>query len=230
MATANPRWIDLSHPLTPETPAFPGDPPIAIEVLDSTDTPTGGGPPAAPGQMHLNCSRLGISTHCGTHLDAPFHFYGNGRTIDQVGLDQCSGPAVVAKLGLLAPDTVITPQLLAPWEEAIGQSRRLLLDTGWYRRWGQEDYFIRHPVLTGATGRWLVECGLQLIGVDFPSLDHPPCPAHVEILGAGVLIVENLTNLEPLPEDEFEFLCLPLALAGRDGSPVRAAARTRPAP
>ena len=120
METANPRWIDLSHPLTPETPAFPGDPPIAIEVLDSTDTPTAAGAPSAPGEMHLNCSRLSISTHCGTHLDAPFHFYGDGRAIDQVGLDQCNGAAVVAKLGALAPDTVITPQVLAPWEEAIG--------------------------------------------------------------------------------------------------------------
>ena len=213
------RWIDLSHPLAADTPSFPGDPPIQIEVADSTDTPSDGG------EMHLNCSRLEISTHCGTHLDAPFHFFGEAKTIDQVPLEQCSGPAVAIDLGELAPDTVIEPETLEPWEGDIRRTRRLLLNTGWARNWKEEAYFTSHPVLTGKTGRWLVNCGLELIGVDFPSLDHPPCDAHVEILGAGVLIVENLTNLDALPQGEVEFLCLPLALVGRDGSPVRAVAR-----
>ena len=212
-------WIDLSHPLSTDTPSFPGDPPIDIEVVDSRDAPS------TEGEMHLNCSRLGISTHCGTHIDAPYHFYSDGKTIDSVPLDQCNGQACAADLGTLAPNTSITPQMLAPWETDIRRTRRLLLNSGWYRHWNQEDYFDRHPVLTGETARWLVQCGLQLIGVDFPSLDHPPCPAHVEILGAGVLIVENLTNLDVLPGGDVEFLCLPLALVGRDGSPVRAVAR-----
>jgi len=65
--------------------------------------------------------------------------------------------------------------------------------------------------------------GCGLIGVDTPSVDRPPYPAHLAILGADVLIVENLTNLDTLPA-EFELVATSLKIVGRDGSPVRAVA------
>jgi kynurenine formamidase len=67
---------------------------------------------------------------------------------------------------------------------------------------------------------------VELLGVDMPSVDQAPFPAHKVLLGAGVLIVENLTNLEAIGADRFELIVLPLKLMGRDGSPVRAIART----
>ena len=215
----NKRWIDLSHPIDGDTPAFPGDLPVEIEILGSTDEPS------SDGERRLNCSRIGISVHCGTHLDAPFHFFGDGKTIDQVPLEQCNGPAVAIKLPQLSPDTVIGPLDLQPWEASLRRTRRLLLNSGWHQRWKQEEYFQTHPVLSGEAARWLVECGVELVGVDFPSVDHPPNDAHVEILGAGALILENLTNLDEVPNEGFELVTLPLALVGRDGSPVRVAAR-----
>ena len=216
------RWIDLSHPIDGDTPVFPGDPPIEIEILDSTSEPD------RAGERHLNCSRIAICVHNGTHLDAPFHFFAQGRTIDQVPLGQCNGPATSIKLPLLAADTMIQPLDLQPWEASIRRTRRLLLNSGWYRRWKVEGYFQNHPVLSGETARWLLGCGVELIGVDFPSVDHPPFEAHLEILGAGALILENLTNLDLLPHAGFEIATLPLALVGRDGSPVRVAARLEP--
>ncbi len=65
---------------------------------------------------------------------------------------------------------------------------------------------------------------MQLVGVDTTSVDHPPFEAHLALLGAGVLIVENLTNLDALPSDVFQFIATPLKIRGRDGSPVRAIA------
>jgi kynurenine formamidase len=215
------RWVDLSHPLSEATPPFPGDPPVEITVLDATlasdDQP----------REHLNCSRLTACVHCGTHMDAPFHFFANGATIDQVSLSTCCGPALLINLqGCLAPHAVIDAGDLQRWRNEMKVIPRIILYTGWYGHWNQPDYFDAHPVLTRAAARLVVESGVRLIGVDFPSVDRAPYEAHLELLGNGVVIVENLTNLHQLPEGSFELLANPLAILGRDGSPVRAVART----
>ena len=64
----------------------------------------------------------------------------------------------------------------------------------------------------------------MLIGVDTPSVDRPPFEAHLAILGAGALIVENLTNLDAIGPEVFQLIATPLKILGRDGSPVRAVA------
>lgn len=79
-------------------------------------------------------------------------------------------------------------------------------------------------MITGAAARLLVDCGVRLVGVDTPSVDREPFAAHLALLGSDVVIVENLTNLEAIPRDEFELIATPLAVVGRDGSPVRAVA------
>ena len=209
--------VDLSHPIDDETPAFPGDPPVEITILDSIEVPS------ADGQRHLNSSRLGIGTHCGTHMDAPFHFFPEGNTIDKVPLAQCNGSAAVVNLSALPPRAEIRPDDLLPFEVSIRRTKRILLNSGWYHRWKDEDYFEAHPVLARESARWLVACGVELVGVDFPSLDQPPHEAHVEILSAGVIVLENLTNLDRLSDSEVSLMALPLPLVGRDGSPVRVA-------
>lgn len=215
------RWIDLSHPLSEATPPFPGDPPVEITVLDATQ--------ASDDQPrdHLNCSRIAACVHCGTHMDAPFHFFANGAAIDRVSLSTCCGPALQIDLReSLATNAVIDAVDLQPWREQMKEVPRVILYTGWYRRWDLPDYFHAHPVLTRSAARLLVESGVRLIGVDLPSVDRAPHEAHLELLGNGVVIVENLTNLHQLPDGSFELLAIPLALQGRDGSPVRAIART----
>ena len=80
-------------------------------------------------------------------------------------------------------------------------------------------------MLTAAAAQLIVDCKVRLIGVDFPSVDRPPHPAHLVLLGHDVLIVENLTNLAAIGDNAFNFSAIPLAIAGRDGSPVRAFAK-----
>ena len=100
MTDNTPRTIiDLSHPLGPDTPAFPGDPSPEIRIFDSTEDCT----PSA--QRHLNCSHLSTSLHCGTHMDAPFHFFGDRATIDRVPLERTMGPALLIRL---------------PWQQSAG--------------------------------------------------------------------------------------------------------------
>ncbi|HEX3724903.1 MAG TPA: cyclase family protein, partial [Pirellulales bacterium] len=204
--------------LSPQTPAFPGDASLEITVVDSATKPS------TSGERHLNSSRLSMSLHCGTHMDAPFHFFQQLATIDQVALERCIGPTALVRLATSVRAGSIERSHLEPYAALLRSTRRVVLDTGWHHRWGAEDYFTAHPVIVGEAARFLVECGVTLVGVDTPSVDRPPFDAHLELLGAGLLIVENLTNLQAIPGDVFDLVAVPLAIAGRDGSPVRALA------
>jgi arylformamidase len=213
-----PQIIDLSHPLSPDTPVFPGDPAVQVTIFDSTDTPN------VTGGRHLNCSHIGMSLHCGTHMDAPFHFVQDAATIDRVLLDCCMGPAVLIRLPWDVHGLTIEREHLAGHESQLCACRRVVFTTLWHRRWGAANYLSAHPVITGPAAQLLVDWGVQLVGVDTPSVDRPPFEAHLALLGHGVLIVENLTNLDAIPVDAFQLVALPLKILGRDGSPVRAVA------
>lgn len=211
------RHVDLSHPLDASTPPFPGDPPLVVEVLDSTGSSSG-----APGE-HVNLSRIHLTVHCGTHVDAPFHFHGKGATVERLAPEIFVGPAV--KITLPEGASPILAEHLRPHEAEIRETGRVILETGWSRRWRQPDYFTGHPVLDPGAARFLVEAGCRLVGIDAPSVDQAPHASHLELLGGGVVILENLTALEEIGGPRFELIALPLALRGLDGSPVRALAR-----
>ena len=209
--------IDLSHRIDESTPVYPGDPALEVTILDSTSEAASGN------HRRLNCSQIHLGLHCGTHLDAPYHFFGDAATIDEVPLEHCVGPATLVRI----TGRTIGPELLRPHEARIRSARRVVLNTGWHKRWKEPEYFAEHPVVTGAAARWLVDCGVVLVGVDTPSVDRPPFDAHLELLGHGVLILENLTNLDAIEAETFMLSALPLKVGGRDGSPVRAVAWTR---
>ncbi len=210
------HFIDLSHPLCNETPPFPGDPAVEIKILAQTDQ-TG-----REERQSLNCGLVSLPIHCATHMDAPYHFYADRATIDQVPLETCTGPAIMLDI---FNQPVIDAAQLAPFHAQIAAHRHVLIHTGWYHQWGQQHYFTDHPVLTAAAAQLLVDAGVGLLGVDFPSVDLPPHAAHLVLLGNDLLIVENLTNLAAIGQHSCEFTAIPLAIAGRDGSPVRAFAR-----
>lgn len=216
--------IDLSYPLDAATPPFPGNPPVEIVVQATIPAEH---PVGVAGAM--NVSRLHTGLHVGTHLDAPFHFYQEGATIDQIDLADAIGPAVLVNLGQKAAKAEITPEELLPHQQAIIQVRRLVLNTGWASHWGQADYFTDFPVISAATAQLLVSWGVSLVGIDTPSVDTYPYPAHFALLGNHTLIVENLTNLDAIQQTLFQFIALPLKITARDASPVRAVAVLNPA-
>jgi kynurenine formamidase len=157
-------------------------------------------------------------------MDAPFHFFGEGHPIDRVPLEQCVGPAVLIRLPHHGAGTQITKEDLMGYCDALCETRKVVLNTGWYRRWGDHAFFVEHPVIAGEAAEFLVECGVHLVGVDMPSVDRYPFDAHVALLGHGAVIVENLTNLDAIGGERFYLVALPLKIIGRDGSPVRAIA------
>lgn len=214
------RIIDLTHALAPTTPVFPDYPPVSINILEAIGVST------PVGRRALNSSQMTVGLHCGTHVDAPAHFYNVRPTIEQVALEKCVGPALLIDLTprTLSAQSVIDVVDLAAYGEQMREIGKVIVKTGWAQRWGDPAYFTEHPVITGAAAQFLVDCRVHLIGVDTPSVDRPPFPAHLVLLDNQVVILENLTNLDAIPTARFQLVALPLKLTGREASPVRAIA------
>jgi kynurenine formamidase len=212
------RRIDLTYSLSSATPTFPDAPAVTLDALERAEDPE------TKGRRSLNVTRISLMVHTGTHMDAPFHFFSSGLTIDQVPLEQCIGPALMVDLGDVSPCQAIDLSAIPGLEPKLRRIPKVILNTGWRRLWGAPEYFTDHPCISARSAALLVDCGVHLIGVDMPSVDRPPFPAHLALLGSGIVIVENLTNLAEIGAEEFELAVLPLSLLGRDGSPVRAIA------
>jgi arylformamidase len=211
------RIIDLSHPITNDTPPWPGGPPVEVKFLELERNRT-------PGDRYVHASRFAMNIHCGTHMDAPFHFVSSGKTIDQISLDRTYGMASIVDLRSKGPGSHIEPADLEAAAPRFRRTRKAILRTGWSSHWKQADFFTAFPDITPDAAQFLVDCGVQLVGLETPSVDYDPNDTHVVFLSNEVLLVECLTNLEKIPDTEFLFCATPLNLAGHDGSPVRAIA------
>ena len=210
-----PRFVDLSHPLEDGQLVYPGDSPIGIK---STGTVATGG---------CNLSSISMSSHHGTHLDAPWHFFDEARTLDAIPLDRFFGPAVLIDLapgGVLPPNTLLSLDMFQQHADAFQPGAKVIYRTGWDRTFGTPEFFTECPALAPEAARWMADRRIGLLGMDTPT----PNPASAEethhaLLAEGVeiVIVEGLANLDQLP-DRFTFVGFPLNLKGRDGSPIRA--------
>jgi kynurenine formamidase len=210
------KLVDLSHPLEHRHLNFPYDPKLSIVVHNTVSS------------IGYNITQLSMSTHQGTHLDAPFHFYDDGRTLDQMRLDQFYGPASLVDLApgsSLKPGTPITVEMLVPHEAAFVEGAKVIYRSGWDRMFGTPDYFTDFPTLTLDAARWIAEKRIGLLGMDTPTPSTEWKECHLILLHENVeiVIVEGLTRLETLPES-FTFIGFPLNIKGRDGSPIRAVA------
>lgn len=212
------RYTDLSHSLEEATPVYPDYPSFTVRILErASETSLGG-------QRLLNSSHFAMGMHCGTHMDSPYHFYSNGESIDQVPIEQCTGKALLLPLRDLLPNGRIEKSDLKPYEQLLCEYRKVILNTGWSRFWKEAVYFLDHPVITGEAARFLVDCGIHLVGLDTPSVDHSPFEAHLTLLGHGVVILENLTHLDQILSQVFHLIALPLKLKRLEASPGRAIA------
>ena len=202
--------IDLSHTMRPGMPVFPEDPEVAFA-------------PAAA-MLPWRVTKLALGTHSGTHIDAASHYVTGGATIDAYPLERFVLPAHVVSAGAGAGEAVPWATLGAALPADL-TGRAVLLHTGWDRYWGRETAF-DHPYLAADAARGLVGRGVALVGTDALNVDSTAAGtthAHEILLGADVLIVENLARLEALePGRPCTCAFVPLKLEGADGSPIRA--------
>ena len=205
------KIMDISVPLSPGLPVWPGDPRIVLERHRVI------GDDSASNDSHLACS-----VHAGTHVDAPAHFIENGSTVEQLPLDVLIGRTWVAEA--LTAD-VITPELLEDLDMPAGTTR-LLFKTRNSSIWENPEQPFRTDfvALHADAAAWIVEHGIRLVGIDYLSIqmfEDPEAPTHRVLLKAGVIIVEGL-NLRNVRPGSYRLICLPLKLAGSDGAPARA--------
>ncbi len=204
-------WIDISQRLDEKVAVWPGDTPFSYRVNWSKEE-----------SGSVNVGQITMSTHTGTHIDAPFHFDNEGKRVLDLDLDIYIGPARV--IYLPNKTKIGVDELQSVNLEGV---TRLLIYTGF---WKNRTVFPEAiPHIEPELASYLSERGIRLIGVDLPSvdpLDSKELPAHHELTRHGIHILEGIV-LDHVAPGDYELIALPLPLAEADGSPVRAVLKKR---
>lgn len=202
---------DVTLPISAGLPVWPGD--VEPQIV---------GQASIPGGDSYNLTYLRLSSHTGTHLDAPLHMYAGAPAIADLPLDRLIGECWVSRL----PDRV--RRIGAAELQAAGVpsgTRRLLLRTANSTLWDHPHWEFRsdYAALLPEGAEWVVDRGMDLVGIDYLSVDlfeADKLPSHRLLLGAGVLALEGL-DLRLIPEGCYGLICLPLRLMGAEGAPAR---------
>ena len=202
---------DISVEISTQSLVWPGDPKIQLDrVLDMNK------------KAEYNLTYLKMSLHTGSHIDAPMHYYREGKSTDQIPLDILVGPCYV--LEIESSVDLVNANLLSNLKIPDNLTR-LLLKTRNSMYWEEKSQRF-HPEYCGVTNdgaKFFIERGFQLVGIDYLSisplidLDAP----HLELLKNNVVVLETI-NLYGIEPGWYELFCLPLKINGVEGAPVRA--------
>jgi kynurenine formamidase len=207
--------VDLTYRMTIDMPVYPGTPPPEIRPI------------ARFQDSGFREQQLTFASHTGTHMDAPSHILDRGATLDELSVNQFFGTGLCIDVGMTIPGP-IEWTMLQRFQKELADSDFLLLRTGWGQYWGSLRYFQGYPVLTTSASKRLSEFNLKGVGVDTLSVDTEDTadyPIHHTLLENHILIIENLANLDRLPEGLFgQLYCLPLHIGASDGAPTRVVA------
>jgi len=209
------RIVDLTLEISSDMIAFPGYPMPNFIKWSKFDI-----------QGYISEVMI-LSTHTGTHMDAPFHFDPNGQTIDQVEVNRyvCYN-AILIKIQKNANKMITSDDITRNSEYEIKEKDTVVFSTGWEKQIKQKDNYIRNnPGLSKDAAEYLVEKKVNAVGIDCPSIDigiDGGLIAHKTLLSNKILVIENLCNLYELNNGKFTLLVTPLKLAGASGSPIRA--------
>jgi arylformamidase len=204
---------DISPPLAPGSPVFPGDTPMALAWAARIG-------PGCP----VNVSTLTLSPHTGAHADAPLHYDDTGAAIGAVALEPYLGPCRV--IHAIGCGPLVQPAHLA--HALAGLPPRVLVRT--YREMPQQHFDEALPAFAPETIEQLADLGVQLVGIDSASVDpaaSKSLPSHHVLRRRGLRVLENLL-LDAVPEGDYELIALPLKLTTACASPVRAVLRSLP--
>ncbi len=210
--------VDLSQPIRAGMITYPGLPaPVITPHLTRQDSRAR----YAPG-TEFAMDVITMIGNTGTYLDSPFHRYADGADLAGLDLNTLVGlPAVVFHLNWT--ERGIDVAALAGRDV---QGAAVLLHTGWDRHFGEPEYGSGAPYLTAQGAQYLIDAGAVLVGIDSVNIDDTESggerPAHSLLLGAGVHVVEHLTNLGALPDSGARFTAAPPAVEGFGTFPVRA--------
>ncbi len=215
--------MDISVTMRDGMVHWPGDPECRVSLHVKLGDPM----PGKPGKtIPCNLTKLELSAHTGTHMDAPRHFVRDGRTMESLPLNAVIGPCRVIELRHKSQITVkeLEPHRLKRGERVLFKTRNSTKSWKLAKTSTFDENFIYIPA---DTARYLVERGVMMVGVDYLSVggymkDGVEC--HQIMLGAEIWIIEGL-DLSKVKPGRYELICLPLKILGADGAPCRAVIR-----
>jgi kynurenine formamidase len=210
------RIIDLSYTISNDMLVYPDTEQPSLQWIRRVNS------------EGVNLTRITMLVHTGTHVDAPKHFLDGVPCIDEIALDSFFGPCKLFKYSKKPTGQEITLEEVQRLGFNLEQGDIFLMATGIGAYAETREYNLLYPVPSEELIRWLISKKIRAYMTDATSVDPVSAedsPKHHLLLGAGVPIVENLCNLDKLPEDKYFIVCaLPLKLGGREGAPCRAVA------
>ena len=211
------KVIDLTLTISNKIPTFPGSPPPAFIPWENVK------------EDGYNLELLFLSTHTGTHMDAPHHFLEKGVKIHEISLEKLVSEAALIKSKKNSSE-IITKTDIQKFEKKHGKIEgfsSVIFQTGWQKNLQKKYYFTKNPGLSVSAAKYLASKKISLVGIDSPSIDvgtDSKFSVHQIFAKKGMLIVENLANLDKIKSSKFHLVVLPLKLKNATGSPVRAIA------
>ncbi len=208
--------IDLSHTIFDGLVTYKGLPaPVICDYLSRENSKQ-----FYEEGTEFQIGKIEMVTNTGTYIDCPFHRFEHGKDLSQIALEQC---AALNATTINAKDA--TAIGAAYFEGKDIKNKAVLVYTNWARHWNTADYFEGHPYLTEDAALYLKEGGVKLVGIDSHNIDNTATksrPVHTTLLGADILIVEHLCNLDKLPESGYVFNAVPPKIKGAGTFAVRA--------
>jgi len=207
--------VDLSMPLSPSSIPVPGHPSPTFEQLHLLE------------RDGLRNTVVTLSLHTSTHVDAPSHFIADGKTIDEIPVDRFHRPGIRLDLTGCPPGAAIGLSDLeaAGFDAPSSRNAIVLLASGWTdRAWTTPELYGGNPYLAPDAAEAVAAAGPSALGLDFAVDAGRPWPNHTVLLGAEVLLIENLVGIAALPSDGFTVYAFPLRVAGENGAPARVVA------
>ena len=208
------KIYDISVPIQPGMPIWPGDPPVILEKISKI----------TEGE-NANITQIQMCVHTGTHIDAPNHFFADGKTLDQLSPKSFFGEVLVIEIG--EEVDLISAQVLASHSQVdkLKLSDRVLFKTRNSKLWQLHPHsFQRNYVgLDASAAEFLAELNFNLIGLDYLSIasyDDTLRP-HQILLSQDIILLEGL-NLTDVTPGQYQLCCAPLLIAGCEGAPARA--------
>lgn len=209
------RLFDLSHVIEHGMITYKGLPaPIICDFLSREDSKKN-----YEEGTTFQIGKIEMVSNTGTYIDCPFHRFENGKDLSEVGIDRFVDlPVVLVRTDAMAIDA-------DTFRYFNVKDKAVLVNTNWSRHWRTDQYFENHPFLTKNAAEYLRDQGAKLVGIDSYNIDDTRTrsrPVHTTLLGAEILIVEHLCNLDQIPKGDFLFTAVPPKFKGVGTFPVRA--------
>jgi len=222
MDLKNISWIDLTHDVHTNIPHWDGRCGFSHNnIKEYSDCST---------EVKFCVQKFEMFAGIGTHMDAPAHCFANGKTIEQIPLEQLIAPCVVIDVSTKADQTYrVSPDDILAYEKKCGEiaaSSFVAIHTGWDRFWQEPTKYrnnLTFPSIAQETAELLLTRNIVGLGIDTLSPDIPAhgFGVHKVLLGAGKYIIENMANTKQLPPTGAYILALPIKVAHATEAPMR---------